>query len=114
MLSELKVEPSRSTCTIKRNDGASNDSNSENIEYSKYSTDFDIKILEENFRKFDLELKHQRIFDKTKPINFTKNWYSEPTPLDLQFEENFSSPNFLFLLINCMNRILMVYLNRKS
>ena len=53
------------------------------------SIDFDIKILEENFGKINLEPKLQRIFDNSKPINFTKNWYSKPTPLDLQFEERF-------------------------
>jgi hypothetical protein len=54
----------------------------------------DIKILEENFEKVDLEPKLQRIFDKSKPVNFSKNWYSRPTPLDLQFEERFLQSQF--------------------
>ena len=58
------------------------------------SIDFDIKILEENFGKINLEPKLQRIFDNSKPVNFTKNWYSRPTPPDLQFEERFLLSQF--------------------
>ena len=46
-------------------------------------------MLEENFGKVDLEPKLQRIFDKSKPVNFSKNWYSKLTPPDLQFEKRF-------------------------
>jgi hypothetical protein len=46
------------------------------------------------FGKVDLEPKLQRIFDKSKPINFSKNWHSKPTPLDLQFEERFLQSQF--------------------
>jgi hypothetical protein len=58
------------------------------------STDLDFKILEENFEKVDLEPKLQRLFDKSKPVNFSKNWYSRPTLLDLQFEERFLQSQF--------------------
>ena len=58
------------------------------------STDSDIKILEENYGKIELEPKLQRVFDKSKPINFTKNWYSKPTPPNLQFEERFLQSQF--------------------
>jgi hypothetical protein len=53
------------------------------------SSDEDMKILEQNFGKVYLEPKLQRIYDKSKFVNFSKNWYSRPTPPDLQFEERF-------------------------
>jgi hypothetical protein len=77
------------------------------------STDEEIKILDIFFGKTDVSPTLQRIF-KTKPVNLTKNWYNKPTPLELQFEERVSKTNFMFLLINYMSEILMVYLNRKS
>jgi hypothetical protein len=61
---------------------------------STYSTDADIKMLEETFGKENLEPKVQRIYDKPKSIGFTKNWYSRPTPPDLQFEERFLQTQF--------------------
>jgi hypothetical protein len=51
-------------------------------------------MLEKNFGKTDLEPKLQRIFDNSKPFNITKNWYSRPTPPDLQFEERFLQSQF--------------------
>jgi hypothetical protein len=48
-----------------------------------------IYILEENFGQIYVSPKLQRIFDKTKHVNLTKNWYSKPTPPDLQFAERF-------------------------
>jgi hypothetical protein len=60
---------------------------------SSSSTDADIKLLEETFGK-DLEPKVQRIYDKSKSVGFTKNWYSRPTPPDLQFEERFIQTQF--------------------
>jgi hypothetical protein len=94
LLSELKVSQSstsRKNFTIQRK-GITSDS--ENIECSHDSTDFDTKILEKKFGKIDLEPKLQRIFDKSKPGNLTKNWYSKPTPPDLQFEERFFQSQF--------------------
>jgi hypothetical protein len=41
-----------------------------------------------------LEPKLQRIFNDSKPVNFAKNWYSRPTPPDLQFEERFLQSQF--------------------
>jgi hypothetical protein len=58
------------------------------------SPDADIKIFEESFGKVDLEPKVQRIYDKSKTVGFTKNWYSIPTPPDLQFEERFLQTQF--------------------
>ena len=82
---------------------------------SIFFTDFDVKIFEENFGKIDLEPKLQRIFDKTKPTNLTRNWYYIQNQLLLIYNLNkdFSNPSFLFLLINCMNEIFMVCLNKK-
>jgi hypothetical protein len=57
-------------------------------------SDEDIKILEENFGKVNLEPKLRRVFYKTKSVNFSKNWYSRPTPPDLQFEERFLQSQF--------------------
>jgi hypothetical protein len=94
LLSDLKIgqaSTSATNCTIQRKN---NTSNFENTECSRDSTNFDIKILKENFGKIDLEPKLQRIFDKSKPVNLTKNWYSKPTPLDLQFEERFFQSQF--------------------
>jgi hypothetical protein len=57
-------------------------------------TNSNIKILEKKFGKIELEPRLQRTFDKSKPVNFTKNWYSKPTPPDLQFEERFLQSQF--------------------
>ena len=56
----------------------------------------------------------KRFVGNPKPISFTKNWYSRPTPPDMQFEEELFKHSFLFLLISFMNGILMVCLNKKS
>ena len=94
LLSDLKISQastSATNCTIQRKNDSSD---FENTECSHDSTDYDIKIIEQNFGKIDLEPKIQRIFDKSKPINFTKNWYSKPNPPDLQFEERFFQSQF--------------------
>jgi hypothetical protein len=62
MLFELKISQastSRKNFTIQRKGDTSD---SENIECSHYSTYFDIKILEENFGKIDLETKTPKNF----------------------------------------------------
>jgi hypothetical protein len=61
---------------------------------SDSSTDPDIKMLEETFGKVDLEPKVQRIYNNPKSVGFTKNWYSRPTPPDLQFEERILQTQF--------------------
>jgi hypothetical protein len=61
---------------------------------STSSTNTNIKILEETFGKENREPKVQRIYDKPKSVGFTKNWYSRPTPPDLQFEERFLQTQF--------------------
>jgi hypothetical protein len=91
MLSDLKIGQASSSKTITPISQQFSDSDSTS---SHDSTDYDIRVLDENFGKVDLEPKLQRIFDKSKPINFSKNWYSKPTPLDLQFEERFLQSQF--------------------
>jgi hypothetical protein len=78
MLSDLKINQSGSSKRISPLTNQMIDS-----DFSHDSTDFDIRLLEKNFGKEDLEPKVQRIYDKSKSVGFTKNWYSRPTPPDL-------------------------------
>ena len=39
------------------------------------------KVFNDNLPKI------KRFVGNSKPISFTKNWYSKPTPPDMQFEE---------------------------
>jgi hypothetical protein len=91
MLSELKIGQASSSKIITPISQRFSDSDSIS---SNNSTDSDIRMLEKNFGKIDLEPKLQRIFDNSKPFNITKNWYSRPTPPDLQFEERFLQSQF--------------------
>jgi hypothetical protein len=92
MLSDLKIsQASSSGKIISPLSYPLNDSDSST---SDSSTDADIKMLEETFGKVDLEPKVQRIYDNPKSVGFTKNWYSRPTPPDLQFEERFLQTQF--------------------
>jgi hypothetical protein len=93
MLSELKIN--QASTSVIHHKKTSDFSNIDSIT-SHNSTSSDIKIFEENFGKINLEPKIQRIFDKSKPVNFAKNWYSRPTPLDLQPEERFLRSQFSF------------------
>ena len=83
MLSDLKVKTkgiSRSTsCTILKN-------GKEIV--SNENTDSDIVSSVSAKNIFDDDLpKIKRFVGNPKPMSFTKNWYSKPTPLDMQFEE---------------------------
>jgi hypothetical protein len=91
MLSKLKIN--HASTSVIHQKKTSDFSNTDSIS-SHNSTSSDIKILEENVGKINLEPKLQRIFDKSKPVNFAKNWYSKPTPPDLQFEEGFLQSQF--------------------
>jgi hypothetical protein len=91
MLSKLKIGQANSSKTI--TPISQQFSGSDSIS-SHDSTDSDIRVLEKNFGNTDLEPKLQRIFDNSKIVNFSKNWYSRPTPLDLQFEERFLQSQF--------------------
>jgi hypothetical protein len=91
MLSDLKINQASSSKTISPLFHPIIDSNSSS---SDDPTNADIKMLEETFGKVDLEPKVQRIYDKSKSVGFTKNWYFRPTPPDLQFEERFLQTQF--------------------
>jgi hypothetical protein len=91
MLSDLKIgqaSSSKSTAAISKqfSDSASTSSHE--------SSNSDIRVLEENFGKINLEPKLQRIYDKSKPVSLSKNWYSRSTPPNLQFEERFLQSQF--------------------
>ena len=90
MLSDLKVKTegtSRSTaCTISKN-------GKEIV--SDENTDFDTvsSVSAKNIFYDDLpEIK--RFVGNPKPMSFTKNWYSRPTPPDMQFEERVFQTQF--------------------
>ena len=90
--------------TISKNEIVSN----ENIDSNTVSS-----ISAKNI--FDDDLPEIKKFDgNSKPMSFTKNWYSKFTPPDMQFEERSFKHSFLFLLINFMNGILIICLNKKS
>jgi uncharacterized protein YrzB (UPF0473 family) len=91
MLSELKIGQASSSKIITPISQQFFDSDSIS---SHNSTDSNIKILEENFGKINLEPKLQIFFDKSKLVNFAKNWYSRPTPPNLQFNERLLQPQF--------------------
>ena len=110
MLSDLKVKTegtSRSTaCTISKNGKEIvSDENTDSDTVSSVSAK---KIFDNDL----LEIK--RFVGNPKPMSFTKNWYSRPTPPDMQFEEKVFQTQFSFFLISFMNGILMVCLNKKS
>ena len=56
---------------------------------SEENTDSDTISSVSTKRIFDDDLPEiKRFVGNSKPISFTKNWYSKPTPSDMQFEEN--------------------------
>jgi hypothetical protein len=77
MLSDLKINQASSLKVISPLTYQISDSDSPT---SHNSTDTDIKMLEENFGKVDLEPKVQRIYDKFKCVGFTKK-IGIPDPL---------------------------------
>jgi hypothetical protein len=70
MLSDLKIGQASSSKIITPVSQQFSDSNSTS---SHESTDSDIRVLVENCGKINLEPKLQRIFDKSKSVNFSKN-----------------------------------------
>ena len=90
MLFDLKVKTegtSRSTaCTISKN-------GKEII--SDENTDFDTVSSISTKNIFDDDLPEtKRFIGNPKPMSFTKNWYSRPTPPDMQFEERVFQTQF--------------------
>ena len=83
MLSDLKVKTEGTSSstpvaqTISKNEIVSDE-----------NTDFDIVSSVSAKKIFDDDLPEiKRFVGNSKPMSFTKNWYSKPTPLDMQFEE---------------------------
>ena len=93
MLSDLKVKiegtssSTPATRTISKNEIASDENTNSNI------VSF---VSAKNIFHDDLpEIK--RFVGNSKPMSFTKNWYSKPTPLDMRFEERaFQTQFFVF------------------
>ena len=89
MLSDLKIKTEQNTststtCAISRKE--------KEIVFDE-STDSDSSSSTSN--KTDLELPKVKIFvGKPNPMSFTKNWYSKPTPPDMQFEERIFQTQF--------------------
>ena len=83
MLSDLKVKTkgtSRSTaCTISRN--GKEIVSDENTDSDTISSVFAKNIFDDDLPEI------KRFVGDPKPMSFTKNWYSRPTPPDMQFEE---------------------------
>ena len=89
MLSDLKVKTegiSRSTaCTILKNGKEIvSDGNTDSDTVSSISTK----------KNFDDVPEIKRFVGNSKPMSFTKNWYSRPTPPDMQFEERVFQTQF--------------------
>ena len=83
MLSDLKVKiegtSTSAARTISRN---------EKEIVSEENTDFDSLSFVFAKKVFDDDLpKIKRFVGKSNSMSFTKNWYSKPTPPDMQFEE---------------------------
>ena len=83
MLFNLKVKTKGTskitTCTISRkeNEIVSNENTNSNVVSSVFAK----KIFEDDLPEI------KRFVGNSKPISFTKNWYSKPTSPDMQFEE---------------------------
>ena len=110
MLANLKVK-TESTSTS----AARTISRNEKEIVSEENTDSDSLSSVSTKKVFDDDLPEiKRFVGKSIPMSFTKNWYSKPTPPDMQFEERSFQTQFSVSLIKFMNEILMVCLNRKS
>ena len=83
MLSNLKVKTkstSRSTaCTISSN--GKEIASDENTDSDTISSVYAKKIFDDDLPEIN------RFVENSKPISFTKNWYSKPTPPNMQFEK---------------------------
>ena len=83
MLSDLKVKTEdtcRSTaCTVSKN--GKEIVFDENIDSDTVSSISTKKIFDNGLPEI------RRFVGNLKPMSFTKNWYSRPTPPDMQFEE---------------------------
>ncbi|KAL4603778.1 hypothetical protein ACB092_10G148100 [Castanea dentata] len=94
MLADLKIKTeqtstSRSTaCAISRNEKeivSDDDTNSDSLSFDSLKNVFYDGLSLPEIKRF---------VGKPNPTSFTKNWYSKPTPPDLQFEERSSQTQF--------------------
>ena len=83
MLSDLKFKTEgtsmNTTCTISRIEKEI--VSEENTEFDSLSSVLVKKVFNDDLPKI------KRFVGNSKPISFTKNWYSKPTPPDMQFKE---------------------------
>ena len=83
MLSDLKV---KTEGTFTSTSAARTISKEEIV--SEENTDSDTVSSVSTKRIFDDDFPEiKRFVGNSKPMSFTKNWYSKPTPPDMQFEE---------------------------
>ena len=90
MLADLKVKTEgtsrNTTCTISKK--------GKDI-VSEENTDSNTVSFVSAKRIFDDDLPEiKRFVGNSKPMSFTKNWYSKPTPPDMQFEERYFQTQF--------------------
>ncbi|KAG2725090.1 hypothetical protein I3760_01G050200 [Carya illinoinensis] len=94
MLKNIKIEkpssskpekPSTSALTNKEEEDGFVQTTDADSSESDCSTVRNIDLLEKNFHQDDFKLAG--LESKPNPMSFTRNWYSKPTPPDLQFEE---------------------------
>ena len=89
MLSDLKIKTEQNTststtCAISRKE-------KEIVFYDSIDSESSTSASD----KTVLELpKVKRFVGKPNPMSFTKNWYSKPTPPDMQFEERIFQTQF--------------------
>ena len=83
MLSDLKVKTegtsTSTTCTISKKEKEI--VSEEHTDFNTVSSVSAKKIFDNDFPEI------KRFVGNPKPMSFTKNWYSKPTPPDMQFEE---------------------------
>ncbi|KAL4645013.1 hypothetical protein ACB092_02G205600 [Castanea dentata] len=94
MLADLKVKTEQTStsrsaaCAISRNEKeivSDDDTNSDSLSSKSSKNAFDDGISLPEIKRF---------VGKPNPTTFTKNWYSKPTPPDVQFEERSSQTQF--------------------
>ena len=90
MLSDLKVKiEGTSTSTLAARTICQKEIVSEeNIDSDTVSSVSAKRIFDDDFPEI------KRFVGNSKPMSFTKNWYSKPTPPDMQFEERYFQTQF--------------------
>ena len=86
-LQKIKTEQTASTSTAR--------AISRKKEETRFFEDSDSDSLSSASDKSIFKLSEiKRFFEKLNPMSLTKNWYSKPTPPDMQFEERFFQTQF--------------------